>query len=289
MINKLRLNSAVAGVLVATTLQVFAQEDQLNGPQAMDAPVATFLEDRVHQLSKTLESTIAVHHYSFTAVRGQNVLLATAKAPGYGKQWRMEYRIDGGEWQAKLFDWPQKIEGLSPGSTVEVKVMAVEGAAFDRADYKLVFGSYPYMRYDFHNQEGLLPIPYGLTPTFLATQGLTEAMLEVSFIDNTGHPLEGGVVEFTFSPNSDALSTSTSYVSDNRGTVMELIRFSGCEGGDYAGSFTHVSNGKNTWATRYQRGIYYALNVLPGTLADTPLIYNFGHICKRWLINWSRN
>ncbi|GAB7531677.1 hypothetical protein PS3A_40910 [Pseudomonas sp. 3A(2025)] len=284
--NKKRLNMLLAGVFAVKALQAFAQTD----PLPAQAPVATVLEDRIHQISNALESVTAVHHYSFTSVRGQNVLLAIPDVRSYGKQWRLEYRIDGGEWKAKRWNGPEKMERLAPGATVEVRVMAAEGVQFEKAEYGLVFGSYPHMNYDFHHQQGFMPIPYGLSdPAFLATQALTEAQLEVTFTDSKKHPLECGVVAFYFEPNSNIGGKTTNYTSDSAGKVSELIKFSGCEGGHYAQPFIHVNNGRNTWATRYEKGSYEALNVLPGIHADKPHLYNFGHICKRWLINWSRN
>lgn len=284
--NKKRLNRLVAGVFAVTALQAFAQTD----PPPAQAPVETVLGDRVHLLSNALESVTAVHQYSFTSVRGQNVLLASPNVRSYGKQWRLEYRIDGGEWKAKRWNGPEKMERLTPGAAVDVRVMAAEGVQFEKAQYEIAFGSYPHMRYDFHHEKGFMPIPYGLTdPAFLATQAFTEAMLEVSFTDSTRHPLEGGVVDFTFNPNDDIVPKTTSYTSDSSGKVLERITFSGCEGGKYAESFIHVNNGRNTWATRYRAGHYKALNVLPGAHADKPHEYNFGHICKRWLINRTKN
>ncbi|GAB7531567.1 hypothetical protein PS3A_39790 [Pseudomonas sp. 3A(2025)] len=278
--NKKRLSMLVAGVLAVTALQTFAQTD----PLPAQAPVETVLGDRVHQISNALESVTAVHHYSFTSVRGQNVLLAIPDARSYGKQWRLEYRIDGGEWKAKRWNGPEKMERLAPGATVEVRVMAVEGVQFDKANYEVVLGSFPHMSYDFQHEKGFLAIPHGRTePAFLATQALTEAMLEVRFNDSKGHPLEGGVVAFTFNPNSSVKSNTTSYISDSSGKISELIKFNGCEGGSYADPFIHVNNGRNTWATRYRAGRYKALNVLPGAHADKPHDYDFGHICKRWL------
>ncbi|KPB73207.1 Uncharacterized protein AC507_2069 [Pseudomonas syringae pv. maculicola] len=70
---------------------------------------------------------------------------------------------------------------------------------------------------------------------------------------------------------------------------MHLIEFKGCEGGNYADDFVHYSNGKSTWSTRYEVGKYWAENVLLKDLADKSHEYWFGHICKRWLSNWSRD
>jgi hypothetical protein len=74
--------------------------------------------------------------------------------------------------------------------------------------------------------------------------------------------------------------------SDSSGSAKEMLDIGVCVGGNPAGYFTHRHNGRNTWATQ---GEYFAKNVLLEGLADKPHIYNFGHICKRTLVNWSRN
>ncbi|WP_236709464.1 fibronectin type III domain-containing protein [Pseudomonas sp. Leaf127] len=290
--NKNCFSALLACVLVVIALPAFAQAIVLNTTDQppSQAPVATTLEDRVHLIRNELESVTAIHHYHFTAVRGQTVLLAIPDASSYGKHWRLDYRIASGEWNTKHWNGPEKIENLSPGTSVEVRVMAVGGVQFDKAGYTLAFGSYPHMYYDFHHEKGFMPIPHGLTaPAFLATQALTEALLEVSFTDSKGHPLEGGVVAFSFRPNAEVNTDTTLYSSDRHGKIAALIKFNRCEGGEYAEPFVHINNGRNTWATRYKVGAYQALNVLPGALADKPHRYDFGHVCKRWLVNWSRN
>lgn len=279
------LKGLLACLLTACLFPAFAQTAAVENTDQ-----ATVLEDRVHFLSGELENPHAVHHYRFTALRGQDVLLTTLNSVTYGQQWRLEYRIDSGEWKAKSGSGPQKLQGLAVGATVEVKVLAVDGVQPQTISYNLVFGSYPHMRYDFHHQKDFLPIPHGRTkPEFLATQALTEAMLDVTFTDNKGHPLEGGVVAFTFLPNVELKETTEFYLSDRDGKVKELIRFNACEGGVYAEPFVHVNGGRNTWATRYKVGVYQAVNFLPGAIADKPHTFFFGHICKRWLINWSKN
>ncbi|MFA0995721.1 MULTISPECIES: hypothetical protein [Pseudomonas syringae group] len=288
----------VSGLLLAMSYHAMAQvevapvaghqptpQEQAVQNQSRSTPVV--LSDKIHQIDNTLENTSAVHQYNFTAVRGQNVLITTPDTD-YDQKWRLEYQVDGGEWQPKRHSSAERIEGLNPGSQVNIRIVATDGARFDTADYSVVFGSFPYMRYDLHHEEGFRLIPYGFTdPPFLATQALTNAMLEVTFTDSKAFPLEGGVLDFFLGVENDA---GVTYTSDSSGKIMQLITFGRCDGGKLAGNFTYYSeNGRETWSTRYQTKHYWARNVLPEQLADKPHRYNFGHICKRWLTNWSRN
>ncbi|SDW28403.1 hypothetical protein SAMN05444064_10294 [Pseudomonas syringae] len=288
----------VSGLLLAMSCHATAQVEgaptasEQPIPQEQTAPatgnsVPVVLTDKIHQINKILESTTVVHQYDFTAARGQNVLIATPDHQ-YNQTWRLEYQVDGGEWQAKRHNGAEKISGLNAGSQVNIRILATEGARFDSVDYSVVFGSYPHMRYDLHNEEGFLPIPHGrTTPAFLGAQAFTKAMLEATFTDSTGIALEGGVLDFHLSIREGG--EGEQYISDSSGKIMQLLTFKGCEGGQLADNFVHYSNGKNTWSTRYEVGDYWAVNRLLENLADKPYVYKFGHICKRWLINWSRN
>lgn len=261
-------------------------QEQAVQNQGRSTPV--MLSDRIHQIASNLENTSAVHQYNFTAVRGQNVLITTPDTD-YDQKWRLEYQVDGGEWQPKRHSSAERIEGLNPGSQVNIRIVATDGARFETADYSVVFGSFPHMRYDLHHEEGFRLIPYGFTkPAFLATQALTEAMLEVTFTDSKAFPLEGGVFDFELDIKHH--QDNGRYISDSSGKIMHRVAFKRCEGGWLANNFTHLSdNGRETWSTRYEPIKYWAKNILAEQLADKPHIYNLGLICNRWLINWSRN
>jgi hypothetical protein len=292
--------SALPVLLLAASLQCLAQngnvvEDPASSAGAAAdtaAPVlATVLSDRVHQITASLEGSGIVHNYSFTSVRGQNVLLATPDTDGFNVKWRMEYRTGSDEWTFKRHRGPQVFDSLQPGAVIEVRVTPVPGAVFDKADYKMVFGSSPRMNYDLHHEDGFLRVPYGLTePPFLATQAVTQTLLDIRFTDSKGYPLEGGVAYFEMKLSTlNQTPVKKKMTSDASGSVQEMLNLGTCQGGKAAGYFTHRQNGRNTWATRYIAGTYYAENVLLEELADKPHIYNIGHICKRTLVNWSRN
>ncbi|NAT22199.1 hypothetical protein CU665_04730 [Pseudomonas syringae pv. actinidifoliorum] len=289
----------MSGLLLAMSYHAMAQlevnpvashqpttQEQAVQNQGRSTPV--MLSDKIHQIASNLENTSAVHQYSFTAVRGQNVLITTPDTD-YDQKWRLEYQVDGGEWQPKRHSSAERIEGLNPGSQVNIRIIATDGARFETADYSVVFGSFPHMRYDLHHEEGFRLIPYGFTnPAFLATQALTEAMLEVTFTDSKAFPLEGGVFDFELDIKHH--QDNGRYISDSSGKIMHRVAFKRCEGGWLANNFTHLSdNGRETWSTRYEPIKYWAKNILAEQLADKPHIYNLGLICNRWLINWSRN
>ncbi|WP_183134119.1 hypothetical protein [Pseudomonas savastanoi] len=265
--------------------QPMLQEQAVQNPSHSNPVV---LSDKIHQISHILENTSAVHQYNFTAARGQNVLITTPDSD-YDQKWRLEYQVDGGGWQPKRHSSAQRIEGLDPGSQVNIRIVATDGARFDTTDYSVVFGSFPHMRYDLHHEEGFRLIPYGFTkPAFLATQALTEAMLEVTFTDSKAFPLEGGVFDFELSIKHH--QANGQYTSDSSGKIIQRVTFKRCEGGLLADNFTHLSeNGRETWRTRYKPKKYWANNRLAEQLADKPHVYNLGLICNRWLINWSRS
>ncbi|MFJ4142390.1 hypothetical protein [Pseudomonas sp. NPDC089734] len=277
----------ISGVLLAASCHGLAQQTQ-----AASGDVFTELSDRLHQIDGALPNPTAMSRYSFTSVRGQDVLLAT---PGFSvgnSLWKVEYQVDGGQWETKAFNSPVAIKNLKPGSTVKVRVMALEEAQFQQAAYQVVLGSYPHMRYELHHEEGFLKIPHGLTdPPFLATQAYTKALLEAWFTDSKAFPLEGGVMRFELEPHQGEKEITKTWISDSAGKISELIEFNRCDGGKYAKNFVHKNHvkGKNTWATLYRVGHYRAFNVLLEDRAEQPYKYDFGHVCKRMLVNWSRS
>lgn len=284
----------------ALSSQVLAQDAIQIEPVAIHAPMAEsdmstvgsmqVLSDRVHQISADLGEPTAVHSYSFTSARGQNVLLGTPDIAGFNSLWKVEYRKGDGEWTLKRYKGPELFQSLQPGTTIEVRVSAVSGMTFEKTGYKLVFGSAPRMNYDLHHEEGLLRVPYGRTePPMLATQAIKQTLLEISFTDSKGTPLEGGVANFVLNIPTLPDPLLRRVTSNSSGTYEELLEVGTCTGGKAASNFVHKNNGRNTWATRYQVGKYYAENVLLQELANKPHVYDFGHICKRTLVNWSRN
>ncbi|WP_122665414.1 hypothetical protein [Pseudomonas viridiflava] len=257
---------------------------------AAEAPDFIVLSDKIHQIQKVLENSASVHHYSFTSVRGQDVLLGTPEPERktLNQLWKVEYQVNGGDWKIKGASAPEAFHALDIGSVVNVRVSAVKGAQIENAPYKIVLGSYPHRDYTLHHEEGLARFPHDFSKDgFIATQAIEKSMLEVKFWDSKGAPLEGGVLELRFGHFGPVNLGSITLVSGSDGKASRLLEFGKCEGGTLAKEFTqNLEKGRATWASRYRTGTYVGTNVLLDHLADKPHVYLFGHICNRFLINW---
>ncbi|WP_122436580.1 fibronectin type III domain-containing protein [Pseudomonas viridiflava] len=287
----------LSGLFLAMSCHAFAQgESGVEGvaPDAQqetptlraETPGVVVLSDKIHEITQTLESTSAAHQYSFTAIRGQNVLLAT---PGsqYDKLWKVEYQVDGGEWKRKPYAGAYKISDLNPGSQVNVRVSAVDGANFESTKYRIVFGSFPHMNYDLLNEKGILPISAFQqdVEAFLATQAFKEVTLEATFTDSKAYPLEGGLLDLSLATDIGEGAGKT-FSSDKNGKISQLIELGRCEGGWLAKDiYEQTGKTRLTWSTRYQKRNYSARNILAGRLEDKPHTFTLGHLCKRWLTN----
>ncbi|MEE4911270.1 hypothetical protein V2K30_19655 [Pseudomonas alliivorans] len=287
----------LSGLFLAVSCHALAQGENgvadvmPDAPQATsalraEAPGVVVLSDKIHEISQILESNSAVHQYSFTAIRGQDVLLTT---PGsqYDKLWKVEYQIDGATWKPKPYAGAQKISGLNPGSQVNVRVLAVEGVKFASTEYRIVFGSFPHMNYDLLNEKGILPISafQQYLEGFLATQAFKEATLEATFTDSKAYPLEGGQLKFSLTTGTKQ-NIEKVFISDREGKISQLIEFRRCEGGWPADDiYEFTDKTRYTWSTRYEKGDYSASNILTGRLEDKVYTFKLGHLCKRWLTN----
>lgn len=287
----------LSGLFLAMSCHAFAQgESGVEGvaPDAQqetptlraETPGVVVLSDKIHDITQTLENTSAVHQYSFTAIRGQNVLLAT---PGsqYDKFWKVEYQVDGGEWKRKPYAGAYNISDLNPGSQVNVRVLAVDGANFESTKYRIVLGSFPHMNYDLLDEQGILPISAFQqdVEAFLATQAFKEVTLEATFTDSKAYPLEGGQLFFSLDTGAGQ-GIDEIFSSDKDGKISQLIEFRLCEGGALAKDiYEHTGKTRLTWSTRYQKRYYNAKNILAGRLEDKPHTFTLGHLCKRWLTN----
>lgn len=287
----------LSGLFLAMSCHAFAQGESGVAGAVPDAPQETstsraetpgvvVLSDKIHEITQTLESTSAVHQYSFTAIRGQNVLLAT---PGsqYDKLWKVEYQVDGGEWKRKPYADAYKISDLNPGSQVNVRVSAVDGANFESTKYRIVFGSFPHMNYDLLDEQGILPISafQENVEAFLATQAFKEVTLEATFTDSKAYPLEGGQLRFSLTTGTKE-EIHEIFTSDKEGKISRLIEFNRCEGGWPANDiYEFTDKTRFTWSTLYGKGDYSASNILTGRLEDKVYTFKLGHLCKRWLTN----
>lgn len=247
----------------------------------------TDLSDQIHVLQQIPKSVTAVHYYSFTAVRGQKVLLGHS-GDAQRAAFKVEYLM-GNKWEELVGD-SRVFSGLGANGSVIVRLMNKMDAPHSSAAYRLVLGSYPVLKkYELHDEVGVNRIPTGHTqPSWLWTQGYTEANLEAYFTDSVGAPLKGAVGRFTLGLSESRLRPVVEeVVSNHQGKVTTTITFGRCTGGHEALDHLTYHLGTSTWRSYYYVGGYTLSNTLLGPEADAAAAQDlrlFGHICRQQLI-----
>lgn len=250
--------------------------------------ILTVLSDQTHVLDAVLKSKTAVHYYSFTSVRGQDVLVSNAPGVSGPPFWELEY-FDGANWLKKP-DSEDKFSSLMPGTEVLIRVIHRADAPFSGRPYHLAIGSYPVLKdFEFSDEIGVNRIPSGYTePSWLWTQGYTQGILKARFTDSVGAPLKGAVGRFVLSLKESRIRPVVEEViSDEHGVVTKVVNFERCAGGHEARDYVSYNHGTNTWRSYYYVGGYVFSNFLLGAKGEVEAnkdLRLFGHICNQRLI-----
>ena len=250
--------------------------------------VLTVLSDQTHLLDGMLKSKTAVHYYSFTSVRGQDVIVSNAPGTSDTPFWDLEY-FDGAKWLKKP-EAEDRFSSLLPGTEVLVRVVHRADTPFSLRRYRLAIGSYPVLKnFEFSDEIGVNRIPSGYTePSWLWTQGYTQGVLTARFTDSVGAPLKGAVGRFVLSLKESRIRPVVEQVtSDEHGVATKVVNFDRCAGGHQAKDYVSYNYGTNTWRSYYYVGGYVFSNFLLGTKGDVEAnkdLRLFGHICNQRLI-----
>lgn len=304
MSSKIILNSVLRGVFVACVCTLAAPasaqsisraqphakglEESISEVHDDGEMVLTVLSDQTHVLGAALKSKTAVHYYSFTSVRGQDVLVSNA--PGWSGEpfWELEY-FDGAKWLQKP-ESEDKFSSLMPGTEVLIRVVHRADVPFSGQPYHLAIGSYPVLKnFEFSDEFGVNRIPPGYTePSWFLTQGYTQGILKATFTDSVGAPLKGAVGRFVLSLKESRIRPVVEKVtSDEHGIATKVINFERCAGGHEARDFVSYNHGSNTWRSYYYVGGYVFSNFLLGAKGEIEAnkdLRLFGHICNQRLI-----
>ncbi|WP_426140563.1 hypothetical protein [Pseudomonas sp. DWP3-1-2] len=260
---------------------VTAMAEQSMGDTTLAAQVAeppVVLPDKLNGISGFLQNDDDVKYYSFTAMRGQNVMFRDTRPASWSLGVDYEYKA-GDVWQRLPGHGVHIFDSLTPGDDVLIRVFKRPNSNTVSRAYDFRFGSAPYratadlIRSDAQG----LPLYAGIFQAF------REVNWSIYIHDSTGQPLEGarasikvGVVEET------AVYTAAD------GRVALTIALPACEGSMVSSSFSTGSGSlKRWWNLRYNPGRLVAKledddsgsKWNPGTIDST-----FGHICKQWLL-----
>ncbi|MFK3797772.1 hypothetical protein [Pseudomonas sp. NPDC088444] len=245
--------------------------------------VLTDLSDQIHVLQNRLVSSTAAHYYTFTATRGQRVLLSYPNGLPQ-TSFKVEY-LSGNKWEP-LVGGSKTFSGLGAAGSVIARVVSGSNASDASTSYKIVFGSFPVLKkYELKDEVGVNRIPTGHThPSWLWTQGYNEANLEAHFTDSVGAPLKGAMGRFILNLQESRVKTVVEEViSGGDGKIEQVVRFDRCSGGHEARDYVSYDRGANTWRSYYYVGGYTFLNALLGAEAQAEAnadVRLFGHICK---------
>jgi hypothetical protein len=106
-------------------------------------PQSTVLPDGLNTIIDTLENPQDVKHYSFTAVRGQKVMVYEVRQSPEKSPWKIEYKIDQ-IWNAIPHKPPYVTPTLTPQQQVHIKVSRDLTKALQSGEhYEIEFGSAP--------------------------------------------------------------------------------------------------------------------------------------------------
>lgn len=210
----------------------------------------TDLPDKINSIVDKLESAGDVKYYSFTALRGQKVMINDVLRGVEGSFWKIEYNI-AGDWQSLPTSESVITASLTAGQKVNLRVSHPAGMLFQSDKYfNIDFGSAPYAHNIRIETEGPKTGTYFMTSTFR-----DRIMWATNIRDSTGQLLEGATVDFVIRPDDQNLSNK---VKSRRvtvtGGIVEYVSFPACNGRHVTTPFTGVYDFKTKWRATYNTG-----------------------------------
>jgi hypothetical protein len=207
---------------------------------------ATVLPDKLNTLEGSLADETEVKHYSFMAVRGQDVWIRASVLKG--RPLTLEYHRDG-TWTTIGWGTPFTVSGLQPNQEVQVRISKTPSAPFAAGDiYQLEFGSAPYYADSLvRGDASQLPLYRGTTQAYRVVNW------SARLTDSTGHALQGATA--TLILDKGAGDSTFELTTDSTGNVAGVIQLGECHGSFKSDPFW-TRNGKYhyKWEVEYNRG-----------------------------------
>ncbi|WP_122666102.1 hypothetical protein [Pseudomonas viridiflava] len=218
-------------------------------PEPADIQI-TELQDKINSVVGKLESASDVKYYSFTALRGQKVMINDVLKGTNRSHSNIEYN-SAGSWQTLPTLDPIITAPLTIGDKVQLRISHPAGVPFQADQYfHIDFGSAPYAHNIRIETEGPKTGTYFSTSTFSH-----KIMWATNIRDSTGQLLEGATVDFFIraddqNPSSDVRSRRVTVT----GGIVEYVSFPGCSGRHVTTPFTGVFDFVRKWQATYNTG-----------------------------------
>jgi hypothetical protein len=217
-------------------------------------PVAIDLPDELNKIRGSLEIGESVKYYSFTAIRGQKVMIREIRYNDQQSPWKIEYKVDQ-HWTIVTPGKSEITDTLIPNQQVQVRISNDPGKPVPPGTpYGLQISSAPYLvnhrvigdadRYAIH-----FPV-YKFVNTF-------EWFTHVR--DSTGHPLKGVTIELRMDIDDKSPFGGQVYRKDSNhgGAMLTNITLPACVGRYTTTPFVGVFDFRTKWQLTYNTGNWY--------------------------------
>lgn len=211
------------------------------------------LPDKVNRIFDKLKNATDVKYYSFTALRGQQVMINHVRQGTENSYWKIEYNL-GEKWQlAPTFD-SLITSSLIAGQKVKLRISHPTSSPFQpNRFYHIDFGSAPYAHNIRIETRGPKTGTYFSTTTFR-----DQITWSTNIRDSTDHFLEGATVDFILQPDDQNPSnTLKSQRITTTGGIVQYIDFQSCTGRHSTNPFTGVYDNVTWWRAGYNTGHWY--------------------------------
>lgn len=247
-------------------------------------PQSTVLPDGLNTIIDTLENPQDVKHYSFTAVRGQKVMVHHIPQTPGKSPWKIEYNIDQ-HWRVIPHNSSYISAPLTPQQQVQIKVSREPTRVLQPGEhYEIEFGSAPYLtKSKVSGDADRYAIRFGVHK-FVKKVDWTTIVA-----DSTQHPLEGVTVSLEFvadetSPSDLIISQRTSNPS---GFISTTFNLNACIGKHTTLPFVGVYDFKTKWRLTYNTGYWFMSprgNDAGGVGSRNDLKVRLVHICTQKIV-----
>lgn len=238
-------------VTLALTFINTSSADTDTQNETVSSPPIIEMADKLNTIIGTLDNDDDVKYYSFTAIRGQRVMIHDAQRGPRGSQWKIEYKIDSDWKPAPTFDSFISAK-LLPQQQVLMRVSRANGVPVPpERRFHIEFGSAPFTSHTSVSGDADQFAIYFSTHKFMR-----EVQWAAGIEDSTGHPVEGATVEFLMKmeTGSDVVSQRTTGPS---GGITEVVKLQDCFGTNTSKPFVGVYDFKTRWEVSYNTGHWY--------------------------------
>lgn len=217
-------------------------------------PVPVVLPDELNKIIGRMEAGPETHYYSFTAIRGQKVMIREIRYDGRQSPWKIEYKIDQ-EWKTVTPNKSQVTEALVPRQQVLVRISNDPNHAGPQAKaYQLELGSAPYLR-----NLRIAGDADRYAIRFMSANFINTFDFYIQVRDSTGHPIKEATIELVMNLDDESPYGLKVYelISNQGGAITTTLNLPPCIGRYTTEPFVGVWDFKTLWRLTYNTGSYY--------------------------------